>query len=77
MRKRFHKGLGGFLKKKPLTSPVAELYDVIAVNSKTGEIKPIAKAPTSEIAAEVVKKIEMDGFRFYFLKNNTVLIELG
>lgn len=76
MRKRFHKGLGGFRKSKPLTSPVPELYDIIAVNRKTGEIKHLDKASTSEEAKDVVKGITMDGFRFYFLENNTVLIEL-
>ena len=76
MRKRFHKRLGGFLKSKSLTSPLVESYDVIAVNKKTGEIRPLDKAPTIEAAKELVKSIEMDGFKFYFLENNTALIEL-
>jgi len=76
MRKRFHKGLGGFLRSKSLTSPVAELYDVIAVNKKTGEIKLIDKASTVDEAKRLVKSIEMGGFKFYFLENNTALIEL-
>tara|TARA_Y100000310_G_scaffold341508_1_gene440870 strand:- start:2806 stop:3039 length:234 start_codon:yes stop_codon:yes gene_type:complete len=76
MRKRFHKGSGGFVRAKSLTSPVAELYDVIAVNKKTGEIRPLDKAPTIEAAKELVKSVDMDGFKFYFLENNTVLIEL-
>jgi hypothetical protein len=76
MKKRFHKGFGGFLRSKSLTSPVAETYDVIAVNRKTGEIKLLDKAPTVEAAKELVKSIDMDGFRFYLLENNTVLIEL-
>jgi len=77
MRRRFHKGLGGFLRPKSLTSPVTELYDVIAVNKKTGEIKPIDRVSTVDEAKKLVKNIEMGGFRFYFLENNTVLIELA
>ncbi len=76
MRRRFHKGAGGFRKTKPLTNPATEMYDVIAVNKKTGEIKPINKAPTIEVAKELVKSVEMNGFKFYFLENNTALIEL-
>tara|TARA_Y100000310_G_C20522444_1_gene734331 strand:- start:286 stop:519 length:234 start_codon:yes stop_codon:yes gene_type:complete len=76
MRKRFHKGLGGFRRSESLTSPVGELYDVIAVNKKTGEIKPIDKATTVDEAKQLVKNIEMGGFKFYFLENNTALIEL-
>ena len=76
MRKRFHKGLGGFLKNKPLTKLTDKLYDVIAVNKKTGEIIPISKAATVEEAKILVEDITMDGFKFYLLENNTVLIEL-
>jgi len=76
MRKRFHKGLGGFLRSKSLTRPEAGLYDVIAVNKRTGEIEPLDKVPTIEAAKELVKDRIMDGFKFYLLENNTVLIEL-
>jgi len=76
MRKRFHKGLGGFRKSTPLTNPPKAVYDVIAVNKKTGEIKPIDKATTVDEAKQLVQNREMDGFKFYFLENNTALIEL-
>jgi len=52
------------------------LYDVIAVNKRTGEIEPLDKVPTIEAAKELVKDRIMDGFKFYLLENNTVLIEL-
>lgn len=76
MKKRFHKGVGGFIRKKALTRSITPMYDVIAVNKTTGEIKALDKASTMAEAKAVVKGIEMDGFKFYLLENNTVLIEL-
>jgi len=59
-----------------LTNPPKVVYDVIAVNKNTGEIKHIDKATTVEEAKHLVQNRDMDGFKFYFLENNTALIEL-
>ena len=76
MRKRFHKGLGGFIRQKRLTPSSTEVYDVIAVNKKTGVIKVIDKVQTVEEAKQSIRGKEMEGFKFYLLENNTVLKEV-
>ena len=76
MTKRRHKGSGGFIRAKALTRSKEEVYDVVAVNKKTGEIRLLDKVETIDKAKDLVKNREMDGFRFYFLENNTVLLEL-
>ena len=76
MRRRFHKRMGGFIRPKALTTTEDVLYDVIAVNNKTGEIKVIAKVHNRDEAKQFTKGKVMDGFKFYLLENNTVLTEL-
>ena len=76
MKKRFHNRQGGFIRAKTLTTKPKTLYDVIAVNNKTGEIKVIDKVSTVAEAKQVIQDKRMNGFKFYLLENNTVLIEL-
>ena len=76
MKKRFHNRQGGFIRAKALTTKPKTLYDVIAVNNKTGEIKVIDKVSTVAEAKQVVQDKRLNGFKFYLLENNTVLTEL-
>ena len=76
MKKRFHSRHGGFIRAKALTTEPKVLYDVIAVNNKTGEIRTIDKVATVDEAKQISKEKRMDGFKFYLLENNTVLTEL-
>ena len=76
MKKRFHRRQGGFVKPNPLTTTPKILYDVIAVNDKTGDIKVIDKVYTVDEAKQVIKDKRTNGFKFYLLENNTVLTEL-
>ena len=76
MKKRFHNRAGGFFRPKPLTTVPEELYDVIAVNKSTWQIEPLDKVSTVDEAKRIVKDLHMDGFKFYLLENNTVLLEL-
>ena len=76
MRKRFHKRAGGFIRSKGLTRPPKILYDVIAVNGKTGEIRVVGKVESVEEAKQVISNKVIAGFKFYLLENNTVLTEL-
>lgn len=76
MRKRFHKRAGGFVRSKGLTQPPKVLYDVIAVNGKTGEIRVVDKVESIEEAKKVIRDKVITGFKFYLLENNTVLTEL-
>ena len=76
MKKRFSRRIGGFIRAKALTSHTESLYDVIAVNEKTGEIKRLGKVSTADQAKEVATREVFNGFKFYLLENNTVLTEL-
>ena len=76
MKKRFHSRHGGFIRSKALTTEPKVLYDVIAVNNKTGEIRTIDKVATVDEAKQISKEKRTDGFKFYLLENNTVLTEL-
>ena len=76
MRKRFRRRPGKLIQAKPLTDYSDKEYDVIAVNSKTGEILKLEKVTALDEAKKVKEKYRQDGFKYYILENNSVLEEI-
>ena len=56
MRKRFRRRPGKLIQAKPLTDYSDKEYDVIAVNSKTGEILKLEKVTALDEAKKVKEK---------------------
>ena len=76
MKKRIHRRAGRLIQASRLTDANQEMYDVIAVNSKTGEILKVGQVTVIEEAKRLKEEQYKDGFKYYILENNSVLLEL-
>ena len=76
MKKRFHRRPGKLIQAKPLTDSSDKEYDVIAVNTSTREIISIGKIKAMDEAKELKEEHRQDGFKYYILEINSVLLEL-
>ena len=52
------------------------MYDVIGVNSKTGQIIKLGQVTVVEEAKRLKVEQYRDGFKYYILEDNSVLLEL-
>jgi len=76
MKRRIHRRAGKLIQANRLTNTNQEMYDVIGVNSKTGQIIKLGQVTVVEEAKRLKAEQYRDGFKYYVLEDNSVLLEL-